>query len=296
MRKRKLVTHSGTAHRDEFLACCAILYHEHSTRGQLVTIERRVVADFDMENDLTWVIDTGGKWQPELLNFDHHQEGSDVADKCALDLVLEHLLGKAALKRYRHINPWMVLTSLHDTRGPNEAARSLGVDARTYSLMRSPVERLILGRFSESQIIFPESSLHAEMREMGRVMMNQSLDLESQYAALNRIPGPGDFNGIRVWDVRPAFKEGEFDSFAVVNTLATTHSVDVVISHNFRRNAPAVFRSEWAAGRLDFSRLEGQAYLIEAHANGFYAVFQPGTKDPVIHDAIQLAIVPQKGT
>ncbi len=216
-----------------------------------------------------------------------------MVDRCALDLVLEFLLGKDSLRKYKLVNPWLRLTSIHDTRGAGEAAVALGVDARTYSLMRSPIERLMLARFSEAAIIYPDSTLHAEMREIGRLLLNQSLDLDHQYAALSALPGPIEHRGVRVWDVRPAFKSGELDSFGVVNAFATTNSVDVIISHNFRRNATGLFRSDWASGRVDFTRLDGHPLLLDAHRNGFYAVLKAGARDHEILEAIRIAATPQ---
>ncbi|MEJ1972950.1 MAG: MYG1 family protein [Lacunisphaera sp.] len=80
-----ILTHPGSAHKDEFLACCVLL------ATMPCPIVRREPADADLADPATAVIDVGHRHEPALNNFDHHQFPDDAAPTCALSLVLQHL-------------------------------------------------------------------------------------------------------------------------------------------------------------------------------------------------------------
>ena len=85
MDPKLIVTHPGSAHKDDFLACC-ILAHLHS-----VPIERRDPTEDDLADGEVAVVDVGGSHEPANNNFDHHQFPKDHPPLCALSLVLQHI-------------------------------------------------------------------------------------------------------------------------------------------------------------------------------------------------------------
>jgi hypothetical protein len=289
MRKVRIVTHNGTAHRDDFLACCAILFHEYADRLVQPVIERRMVTEADLSDSHTYVIDTGGKWCPELLNFDHHQAAANVAERCALDMVLEHIMGADTYKGFCRANEWLRLTTVQDTRGSSEAALYAGVTPHAYAVMRSPVELYILRWFSEAAIVHADSALYAAMREIGRSLLASVPDVRAQLNSLRSIPGPVDVDGVLLWDIRPAWDSDERHSFAIVNDMASKMAVDIVVGHNLRHNKVGLYRQEWAASRLNLSRLEGHPKFHSAHQNGFYAVVSGDVKDFELVEMVSLA-------
>lgn len=289
MRRVKIVTHNGSAHRDDFLACCVVLFHEYSTHMIRPVIERRLALPQDLASKHTYVIDTGGEWDPDLLNFDHHQADHRVVEKCALDLVLAHLMDSDDYRHYCKSNEWLRLTTIQDTRGSSEAALSLGLTLKSYSLTRSPVELYVLKWFAESSFVFPDSPLFMVMLEIGRGLLASVPDLSAQYAALRSIPGPVALGDVAVWDIRAAWSNDDRNSFAVVNDMAARLGVDVVIGHNLRNNKVGLYRQEWASAKVDLSLLAAHPKHYSSHQNGFYAVVDATVKDFELVEMIEMA-------
>lgn len=276
---RKIVTHSSKAHRDEYLACCCAVWDEYR-RGNLSVIERRVPGSSDLENPDTWVIDTGGRWEPELKNFDHHQPNPALATVCALDLVLKHLLDASAYVTYRTVSPWLRLTATHDTGGAAAAAAEAGMDIRAYMSTRSPIERATLLRFGELTVIHPESPIMCCMRETGRMLMNEAASVTTEVPeALTSAPAPFLHCGLRVWDIRSVRLDDSTAARAMVNQASAAKGVDVVVSFNVNTGAVGLYRQAWATPRMDLCQIASLDGVRFAHKNGFYAVIDGDLTD-----------------
>jgi uncharacterized UPF0160 family protein len=66
----RIITHNGQFHADEVFACALILEHVRELK-----IERtRVINDVEYSNKETFIVDVGGIYDPEMRNFDHHQD------------------------------------------------------------------------------------------------------------------------------------------------------------------------------------------------------------------------------
>ena len=113
-----ILTHPGSAHKDEFLACCVLLA---TTPCPIV---RREPTDADLADPATAVLDVGHRHEPALNNFDHHQLPDDAAPTCALSLVLQHLGLYADARAFCE---WLEPAEWFDCRGPNTTAKWLGV-------------------------------------------------------------------------------------------------------------------------------------------------------------------------
>lgn len=290
MRDTKIITHGGTAHRDEFLACCAVLFHEYATNRTTPNVVRRLALQEDLNDPYVYVIDTGGIWDPERRNFDHHQYDPRLVDRCALDLVLESLMPEKVMCGFARGNDWLRLTAVQDTRGSAEAAKFLGVTPRIYASTRSPMERAILKWFSGSAVIHADTPLHCAMREIGRTMLADVTDTSAQIAALEAIPGPLEVEGIRLWDIRDAWDSEDRNGFGVINEMASRLRVDVVVSHNSRNRKVGLYRQDWASSRVDLARIAEHPKHYSSHVNGFYAVVDRDVKDFELIEMIKLAV------
>jgi hypothetical protein len=204
-------------------------------------------------------------------------------------MVLEHIMGADTYKGFCRANEWLRLTTVQDTRGSSEAALYAGVSPHAYAVMRSPIELYILRWFSESATVHADSALYAAMREIGRSLLASVPDVRSQLQSLRAIPGPVDIDGVLLWDIRPAWDSDERHSFAIVNDMASKLAVDIVVGHNLRHNKVGLYRQEWAANRLNLSRLEGHPKFHSAHQNGFYAVVAGDVKDFELVEMVGLA-------
>ena len=68
----KIITHAGQFHADELLAIATV----ESFIGGKLPIERKFqITQEENENPYYLILDIGGKFQPNLGNFDHHQDG-----------------------------------------------------------------------------------------------------------------------------------------------------------------------------------------------------------------------------
>lgn len=289
MRKARIVTHGGKSHRDEYLACCCIVFHEF-TCGRLTTIERRVPGAQDLESDHIWVVDTGGRYDQRLLNFDHHQDDPALANLCALDLVLRHLLGDSAYASFRVMSPWLKLTALHDTMGASAAADASGIETKAYASTRSPIEKAMLAMFGELSVIHPGSMLMQVMLETGRIILTEARDITGGIPdALANAPAPFEHGKIRIWDIRSVDLDGGTMSTALVNHLASQKGVDVVLSQSMHGSGIRVYRSVWATARFDLCQIIGKPGVRFVHKNGFYATLDPGTVDTALMELMAAA-------
>jgi uncharacterized UPF0160 family protein len=66
----RIITHNGQFHADEVFACALILEHV----GELKIERTRVINVVEYSNTETFIVDVGGIYDPEMRNFDHHQD------------------------------------------------------------------------------------------------------------------------------------------------------------------------------------------------------------------------------
>jgi hypothetical protein len=154
-----IFTHGGTAHRDEFLACCVILACTATTHAwRIARINKLTQTDIAPTD---YVVDIGGKYDPLNNRFDHHHS-RDLP--CSLSLVLTHFNLQAAYEWY----PWLEFTDIIDTRGAQATAAWLDTRVATLARTRSPVETALLSEFGRATEILAGSTMHAVMMLIGR--------------------------------------------------------------------------------------------------------------------------------
>lgn len=85
-----------------------------------IPIVRREPEAGDLADCSIAVLDVGGRHEPELGNFDHHQFPKDHPPMCSLSLVLQHIgLYEDALA----FCDWLEPAEWLDTRGSKETSR-----------------------------------------------------------------------------------------------------------------------------------------------------------------------------
>ena len=82
---KRIITHPGSAHKDDFLACCVLIAESP------VSIHRKDPDSEDLDDSSVAVIDVGDRHEPNNKNFDHHQFPRDRVPTCSLSLVLQDL-------------------------------------------------------------------------------------------------------------------------------------------------------------------------------------------------------------
>ncbi len=136
---REIVVHPGGAHKDDFLAC-SLLIAQYP-----VTIFRREPTDADLADSSVCVVDVGGDWNEDLMNFDHHQFPRDSEPLCAISLVLKHF---GLYEDAQKFCDWLEVAEWFDTRGPVDTGKWLGIERETLSKLNSPIDITLLRRFA----------------------------------------------------------------------------------------------------------------------------------------------------
>ena len=155
---QRVLTHPGSAHKDDFLACCVLLHHFP------VTIERREPTEADLEDPSVAVVDVGGAHDPERSNFDHHHFPRDADPVCALSLVLQAF---GLYEDAREFCDWLEPAEWLDCRGPVDTAKWLNTDREVITKLVSPIDVTLLRRFAASSELTEASPIWQVMRMVG---------------------------------------------------------------------------------------------------------------------------------
>ena len=171
-----IVTHPGGAHKDDLLAC-AVLAAEHR-----VPIARREPTPEDLDDPAVWVVDVGGRHEPKLGNFDHHQFPRDARPLCSLSLVLDSLgLYQDALS----FCDWLETAEWLDCRGPKHTAEWLGVERDILSRLNSPLDITLLRRFAAAALHQPGEPLYEVLSFTGSDLLDYLRSLRQRLTFLS---------------------------------------------------------------------------------------------------------------
>lgn len=264
----KIVTHPGSSHKDEFLACCTLLA-KHP-----VPIQRREPNPEDLENPETAVLDVGGELDPAKGNFDHHQFPKDHPPVCSLSLVLQHL---GVYDDARSFCDWLEPAEWFDTRGPNETARWLGLDRRQLNQLNSPVDVTMLRRFAAETELLPGDTLWELMRWIGADLLDYLANLRNRLDFISRtgefweIDHPrGNFHVLYLPRTEPLPDE---PSAGIARFIETHPEGDKIagLVYPDRRGPGFGLTRHNDHPRLDFTRIRDCEDVHFAHARGFVA-------------------------
>lgn len=281
-----IVTHGGRAHRDEFLAIALILSGQGSQprhfRNSEFRIVRRNPAPSELNDPDTWVVDVGGRHEPDRLNFDHHQPEasgsalSQVADYLDIDL---------------SIYQWFDTTVTMDNEGPGAVAQALGIAREQMLPLTDPIGKGVLVQFEECDIIAPSMpgsdfsshGLYETMERMGKNLVAYAERVSDQVKSITESAFPhvevGGLHGVdgRVLGAAPEPKTMALVKEKVESALDV--EVSFSVSHDSRGAGLALFRYEEGESTLDFSRLEGRDGVLFTHRGGFLATTQSADAD-----------------
>lgn len=171
-----ILTHPGSAHKDDFLACCLLV----ASYG--APIVRREPTQDDLDDPSVCVVDVGGEYDPERMNFDHHQFPADHAPICSLSLVLQHL---GIYEQAQMFCDWLEPTEWFDTRGPVKTSEWLGIDRETLSKLQSTIDVSVLRRFAFSQRLERGQLIWELMHMIGSDLMYYVNSMHERIQALS---------------------------------------------------------------------------------------------------------------
>lgn len=155
---RLIITHPGSAHKDDFLACSVMLHY------CTVPVERREPTEEELEDPSVCVLDVGGRHEPEKGNFDHHQFPRDHEPICALSLVLQHA---GVYDDAKQLCDWVETAEWFDSKGALRTAAWLDVSRKSMSRLSSTIDMTCLRRFAMCERFKPGDIIWEMMKLIG---------------------------------------------------------------------------------------------------------------------------------
>ena len=269
-----ILTHPGSAHKDEFLACCVLL------AAAPAPILRREPTDADLADPGIAVVDVGHRHEPALNNFDHHQLPADAAPTCALSLVLQHL---GLYTDARAFCEWLEPAEWFDCRGANTTARWLGVERDIVGKMQSPIDGTLLRRFAAAKQLSPGDPLWQIMHFVGTDLLDYVRNLRSRLTFIGQHAELWSLDGLAISPENSQVPAVVFlprtdplpeDPSAGLDRYVTEQGLDervVAVIAPDRRGGGYGLSRHRDHPRLDFTRITAEPDVHFAHLRGFVA-------------------------
>mgnify|MGYP001029984571 CR=1 FL=1 len=257
-----ILTHPGSAHKDDFLAC-SILTAEFS-----LPIVRRDPTEEELKDPEVFVVDVGGAHDPDLLNFDHHQFPADHPPSCSLSLVFQYLgVYEDAVK----FCPWMKTAEWLDARGARQTAEWLEVDPFVVAQLSSPIDFSLLRYFAEEEELGTDHPIWQIMSRIGGDLLKY---LRSLRENLDALQGCVEFWQIKGLEIGFLSRDQDLDS-EVSGALGMfmreqDREISGIISPDQRGEGYGLKRFDDDL-RLDFTRIGEEDDVHFAHKQGFIA-------------------------
>ena len=265
---KKIITHPGGAHKDEFLACCVLLAKDS------VSILRQEATDQELEDPEVVVVDVGHRHEPQLNNFDHHQFPRDAEPTCSLSLVLSKL---GIYEDARSFCPWLEVAEWFDCRGPNDTADWLGLDREVVGKLNSPIDITILQGFAKQAEHNPGEPIWEVMQMMGKELVEYITGLRRRIDEVSKIEevwnlthGDVGFKVIFAPRTDPSIQEVSGALGWRVKELGIEEEVYVMVYPDGRGQGYGMKRFN-DREEIDFSIIEKESDVRFAHARGFIA-------------------------
>ncbi len=263
---KAVLTHPGSAHKDDFLACC-LLVAKHN-----LPVWRREPLSEDLDDPEILVVDVGGEHDPARGNFDHHQFPAEHEPVCSLSLVLHHF---GLYEDARSFCEWLEPTEWFDARGPFATADWLGVERSLVNRFVSPVDITLLRRFAQRRELGAGDPVWEIMRMIGEDLLMYLRTLRERLDHIEghaRILTVGEDGGVvKVLFMPRTDPMPDDPSSGIARYIASKgEKIDGLIYPDRRGPGFGLSRHE-DSERLDFTRIAEEPDVHFAHARGFVA-------------------------
>ncbi|MDH4409511.1 MAG: MYG1 family protein [Verrucomicrobiales bacterium] len=263
---KAILTHPGSAHKDDFLACCLFI----ARHG--LPVWRRDPEPSDLDDPGILVVDVGGEHEPDRGNFDHHQFPAEHEPICSLSLVLQHL---GLYEDARAFCEWLEPAEWFDSRGPFATADWLGIERSVVNRLNSPVDITLLRRFAHKRELEPGDPVWEVMRMVGEDLfmylrsLRERLDYVSAHARVLEMAGEGRVVKILYMPRTDPMPDDPSSGLGrYIEQIG--EKIDGLIYPDRRGPGFGLSRHE-DSERLDFTRIADEADVHFAHARGFVA-------------------------
>lgn len=269
---RKIIIHRGQCHLDELIAVAFALAIGIPVNGRRMSLMptplfRRDPTDAELDDPSTLVLDVGGRHQPHLNNFDHHQRERDAAPECAASLLLAHIAPEflVDLKRFTR---WFDALVQIDVRGPFAWAKANNLPEFPFALggaLEAPIKEIFEAFDGDRPV--PEELVgllwrvgcsHVDFVNKRKAAYDD-VRTSAQYARVGEIEGivylSKDTSAMQLWRDELA-EQGRVLGFSIM----LDDRGEGLTLYRFNDDS-----------RLDFARLAGNPAVSFAHAGGFIA-------------------------
>jgi len=259
---KKVIVHSGEAHRDEFLSLGLAVHAGLIT--ETTPIERRDPTDAELDDPDVLVLDVGGRLDVWRSNYDHHQLARGT-EECTLSLLGQSMSVRGQTYTYHELladQLWYRATIVLDSLGPFELAKRAGLKklpAETWS----PVESAMLSMFEQD----PQLGLQVAAGVVTQ-LVGAAIKAKQQVEEICRVAEDHDVEGLQV--VRIPLKDAEF--FEDYLRLRNQNPAVLVFNDNRGQGFCLYRRNDHP--KVDFSRIETNPAVTFAHKGGFIAKTQ----------------------
>lgn len=249
--KTKIIVHNGASHFDEFLAIALIMGKFY---GLDFVIERKNPSEAELEDPNIWCVDVGGRYEPQKLNFDHHQ---DLRLPAAFGLVAKHF---NIHKDMRKSHNWWEVHSVMDRKGPFEVSSRLGIDYKTLLCVTNPFVGFMLRKFAENP---NSSSIKELMKDFGYSLIKNLEREKSMFAYFNRC------ETIKLNDKHTFVLNPSKDYFGAEKWIETQPTkISIMVSYDDRGEGWVFMRMRNNLG-VDFTKISSDPRMLFVHKTGF---------------------------
>jgi hypothetical protein len=296
-----VITHPGKAHFDDLFSVCLVIYKcsTEETLSKIKEVHRRNPTQTEMKDPNVWKLDIGGKFNPDLKQFDHHLEYSnstsltetqhELLNNCTFSLLLKEW---GDWDRAVNIFSWLSTAMKMDAQGPKKVVDDLDISFNVLSKLGSFIESKILKLFQQCEVIYASDPFFSLLRYFGKQFFKQ---LFTYYELSGRIEEKLEFLTIKgVPSIK--YLEDEQSLGTLKKILSQIKEKRwgeggiVIYPNNRPPGSIAVMRYD-DDERVDFTRIKDYDHVIFAHANGFFAVLDEQTSEKQLSLYIQDAIV-----
>ena len=261
-----IVTHPGSAHKDDFLAVCLLVARYGAP------VARRPPTAAELADPTICVVDVGDEHCAERMNFDHHQFPREHPPTSSLSLVLQH---QGRYEDARLLCAWLEPAEWLDARGPQRTADWMGVSRETLDRLNSPVDAALLRRFSLCSTLVPGALLYEVMRLVGAELLEHlttaraSIDWVARHAELWKLEARGEaFEVLFLPRIEPLPDDPSTAMERYIRTAGQGERIAALIYPDRRATGFGLARySEHP--KLDFCRVAAEPDVHFAHKSGF---------------------------
>lgn len=263
-----IITHPGSAHLDDFLSCCLVLFKFKD----IDEIRRREPTKSEINHPDIWVLDVGDKLDPAIKCYDHHQIGGD--DSTLSLLLKEWDLWDKAMKVYK----WLKIVVMMDTQGPNEVRKFLKINSYTLASLDSFVERTLIRFFEDEEVINGKNILFSLMREIGKHFFTSIRDFFKIQEKVEKKMKFKRIKGVLITICFEDMKHSEHISRilkAKRKEKCPNERGGIFIYPNKREQGTIVLKRYEDDKRVDFARIKDYEKVKFSHKQGYYVSLYP---------------------